>query len=118
MRLLCWNIHKGIGGVDRRYDLHRILRVIDHYDPDVVVLQEVDRGVPRSRRQDQTSLISEVLSPELYQVRNPVGLKILHRPPLPGYSLGAIIFFNRSGIDTNAYIPACCFVKEVWIAKQ
>ena len=61
MRLLCWNIHKGIGGVDRRYDLHRILRVIDHYDPDVLVLQEVDRGVPRSRRQDQTGLISDVL---------------------------------------------------------
>jgi endonuclease/exonuclease/phosphatase family metal-dependent hydrolase len=61
MRLLCWNIHKGIGGVDRRYDLHRILRVIDHYDPDILLLQEVDRDVPRSRRQDQTSLIATVL---------------------------------------------------------
>lgn len=61
MRLLCWNIHKGIGGVDRRYDLHRVLRVIDHYDPDILLLQEVDRGVPRSRRQDQTSLIADVL---------------------------------------------------------
>jgi len=47
--------------VDRRYDLHRILRVIDHYDPDVLLLQEVDRGVPRSRRQDQTRLIADVL---------------------------------------------------------
>ena len=47
--------------MDRRYDLHRILRVIDHYDPDVLLLQEVDRGVPRSRRQDQTRLIADVL---------------------------------------------------------
>ena len=61
MRLLSWNIHKGIGGVDRQYDLHRILRVIDHYDPDVLVLQEVDSGVPRSRNHEQTELIAEVL---------------------------------------------------------
>lgn len=61
MRLLCWNIHKGIGGVDRRYDPQRILQVIDHYDPDVLLLQEVDSGVPRSRRQDQTDLIADIL---------------------------------------------------------
>jgi len=61
MRILCWNIHKGIGGVDRRYDLHRILRVIDHYDPDVMILQEVDQGVPRTRRHDQVGLIADVL---------------------------------------------------------
>jgi endonuclease/exonuclease/phosphatase family metal-dependent hydrolase len=61
MRLLSWNIHKGIGGLDRRYDLTRILEVIHHYDPDVCVLQEVDRGVPRSREHDQANLLAEVL---------------------------------------------------------
>lgn len=61
MRLLSWNIHKGIGGVDRRYDLNRVLTVINHYKPDVVVLQEVDEGVPRSRRHHQAELIADIL---------------------------------------------------------
>lgn len=47
--------------MDRRYDLHRILTVIDHYGPDIVILQEVDRDVPRSRRHDQAALIADVL---------------------------------------------------------
>lgn len=62
MRLLSWNIHKGIGGLDRRYDINRIISVIDHYNPDVAVLQEVDQGVPRSRHQDQAALIGEILN--------------------------------------------------------
>ena len=43
-RLLTWNIHKGIGGIDRRYRPDRIVEVIRHYEPDVVLLQEVDEG--------------------------------------------------------------------------
>ena len=61
MRLLSWNIHKGIGGVDRRYDLNRILAVIEHYKPDVAILQEVDQGVPRSRHHPQHELVAEIL---------------------------------------------------------
>ena len=61
MRLLSWNIHKGIGGMDRRYDLQRILHVIDYYKPDILTLQEVDRGVARSRHHEQTKLIAQVL---------------------------------------------------------
>ena len=45
MRLLSWNIHKGIGGRDRRYSLQRIIDCIDHEHPDLVCLQEVDRLV-------------------------------------------------------------------------
>ena len=47
--LMTWNIHRCIG-VDRRFDPERVLEVIRHHDPDVLFLQEVDRGVPRSRR--------------------------------------------------------------------
>jgi len=61
MRLLSWNIHKGIGGLDRRYELNRIISVISHYNPDMVVLQEVDNEVPRSRHHDQTQLMAEIL---------------------------------------------------------
>jgi len=61
MRLLSYNIHKGIGGRDRLYRLSRILDVIEQENPDLCCLQEVDRGVPRSRFNDQPRLLSDVL---------------------------------------------------------
>ncbi len=60
-RIMTYNIHKGIGGVDRRYDLSRITETIKHYDPDFLLLQEVDHGVPRSRFQRQTVRLCEEL---------------------------------------------------------
>jgi endonuclease/exonuclease/phosphatase family metal-dependent hydrolase len=61
MRLLSWNIHKGIGGRDRRYALARIIAVIEAENPDLVCLQEVDRGVRRSRFNDQPRLLARSL---------------------------------------------------------
>ncbi|MCC6573989.1 MAG: endonuclease/exonuclease/phosphatase family protein [Planctomycetes bacterium] len=62
MRLLTYNIHKGIGGRDRRYDLSRIIDVIKAENPDLVFLQEVDRHVTRSHVHDQPRLIAEALA--------------------------------------------------------
>ena len=59
MRVLSYNIHKGIGGRDRRYRLARIRRVVAAADPDVLCLQEVDRNVRRSRFDDQPRLLAE-----------------------------------------------------------
>ena len=56
MRVLSYNIHKGIGGRDRRYDLERIIEVIEDENPDLVCLQEVDRNVRRSHYHDQPKL--------------------------------------------------------------
>ena len=61
MRLLSWNIHKGIGGRDRRYSLQRIIDCIDHERPDLVCLQEVDRLVGRSQFDDQPRLLGQSL---------------------------------------------------------
>jgi endonuclease/exonuclease/phosphatase family metal-dependent hydrolase len=60
-RLVTYNIHKGIGGVDRRYRPERIVETLAHYAPDVVLLQEVDDGVPRSRRHRQVDLLGDEL---------------------------------------------------------
>ena len=62
MRLLSWNIHKGIGGRDRRYALQRIIDCIDHEQPDLVCLQEVDRLVGRSQFDDQPRLLGQSLN--------------------------------------------------------
>ncbi len=59
MRLLNYNMHKGIGGRDRRYELQRIIDVIETENPDLVCLQEVDRHVSRSRFDDQPRMLAE-----------------------------------------------------------
>jgi len=59
MRVLSYNIHKGIGGRDRRYVLDRITQVIEAENPDLICLQEVDRHVRRSRHDDQPKLLAE-----------------------------------------------------------
>jgi endonuclease/exonuclease/phosphatase family metal-dependent hydrolase len=60
-RLLTYNIHKGIGGLDRRYDLTRIVETIRHYQPDVALLQEVDDGARRSRHDRQVDVLAEAV---------------------------------------------------------
>lgn len=58
-RLLTYNIHKGIGGIDRRYDLARTIEAIRHYQPDVALLQEVDDGAKRSKHHCQVDLLAD-----------------------------------------------------------
>jgi endonuclease/exonuclease/phosphatase family metal-dependent hydrolase len=57
MRLVSYNIHKGIGGRDRRYRLDRVIEVIEHENPDLVCLQEVSQHAPRSGRDDQARIL-------------------------------------------------------------
>jgi endonuclease/exonuclease/phosphatase family metal-dependent hydrolase len=62
IRIISWNIHKGIGGVDRRYRLERIVELLRRQHPDICLLQEVSWDLPRSRFHDQVSLLSEALA--------------------------------------------------------
>ena len=62
MRLLTYNIHKGIGGRDRRYRLERIVEVIEAENPDLICLQEVDHNCRRSRHHDQPKLLAEAFN--------------------------------------------------------
>ncbi|HEV3235911.1 MAG TPA: endonuclease/exonuclease/phosphatase family protein [Gemmataceae bacterium] len=59
MRLLTYNIHKGIGGRDRRYRFDRIIQVIEKENPDIICLQEVDRHEKRSHFHDQPRMLAE-----------------------------------------------------------
>ncbi len=77
-RLLTYNIHKGIGGVDRRYELGRIIDTVGHYEPDFVFLQEVDDGVPRSRFDRQVDAIADALGFEHRAFQANVKLKLGH----------------------------------------
>lgn len=87
--LITYNIHKGIGGVDRRYRPQRIVETLAKYRPDFVLLQEVADGVPRSRRDRQVDLFGEALGlrhrafqPNVRLRRGVYGNAILSRFPL------------------------------------
>jgi endonuclease/exonuclease/phosphatase family metal-dependent hydrolase len=60
-QLITYNIHKGIGGVDRRYRPERIIETLRHYRPDILLLQEVDEDAPRSRHHRQVDLLGDAL---------------------------------------------------------
>ena len=51
LRVLTYNIHKAIG-IDRKFEPGRAVEILRHHDADILLLQEVDQGVPRSRHLD------------------------------------------------------------------
>jgi endonuclease/exonuclease/phosphatase family metal-dependent hydrolase len=59
-RLGTYNIHRAIG-VDRRFRPDRIASLVAEHDPDVLLLQEVDDDVPRSKRLDLGRELAEAL---------------------------------------------------------
>ncbi len=115
IRLMTYNIHKGIGGVDRRYAPDRIVEAIGHCQPDVVFLQEVDEGVPRSRRHRQVDLLGDALGFEhrAYQrnvtlIEGHYGNAILSRYPLADttdVNLTIPLKKKRQALVTHCRIP-------------
>ena len=63
MRLVTYNIHKGIGGSDRRYNLERIIDVLASLEADFICLQEVTIDLPRTSRHDQSDILTERFRP-------------------------------------------------------
>jgi endonuclease/exonuclease/phosphatase family metal-dependent hydrolase len=54
VRVMTYNIHHAVG-MDQKLKLERIAEVIKDAKPDFVALQEVDKGVSRSEKQDQAA---------------------------------------------------------------
>ncbi len=59
LRVLSYNIHHG-RGMDDKVDLQRIAKVIRDARPDLVALQEVDRGTTRTAKADQTAELARL----------------------------------------------------------
>lgn len=64
IRVLSWNIHKGIGGTDRLYRLERISETLRSLHPDICFLQEVSDGWPTTHNDTQVDLLREALGYE------------------------------------------------------
>ena len=67
LRILTYNIHRAIG-IDRRFRPERIGEILEHHNADVVLLQEVDVGVPRSQKLNLAKLLAEELEYPHYAV--------------------------------------------------
>jgi len=64
-RLLTYNVHRCIGS-DRRLSPERIASVIGAAEPDIVLLQELDVGRPRTGGIDQAHVIARELGMQLH----------------------------------------------------
>ena len=102
MRLLTYNIHKGIGGRDRLYRLERVIETIEQENPDLICLQEVDRNVARSKFDDQPRLLARHFNAaaHIYQQNVHVreggyGNLLLSRWPLAGHHQISLRLHNR-----------------------
>ena len=89
VRILSWNIHKGIGGIDRKYELGRVVELIEDANPDIALLQEVSEGWPKTRFEVQADELRDALGlphmafgPEHRFSKGGYGNTILSRMPL------------------------------------
>jgi len=58
IRIMTYNIHHG-EGIDGKVDVERIAKLIDSLKVDLVALQEVDRGVERTKKIDIMKILSD-----------------------------------------------------------
>jgi endonuclease/exonuclease/phosphatase family metal-dependent hydrolase len=65
LRLMTYNVHI-CRGMDGKVSPERIARVIAHYDPDIVALQELDVGRLRTGGVHQAQLIAQLLEMEFH----------------------------------------------------
>jgi endonuclease/exonuclease/phosphatase family metal-dependent hydrolase len=102
MRLLTYNIHKGIGGRDRLYRLGRVIETIEQENPDLICLQEVDRNVARSKFDDQPRLLASHFNAAAHLFQQNVHVRdggygnlLLSRWPLAGHHQISLRLHNR-----------------------
>lgn len=60
LRVVTYNVHY-CKGLDGRFAPDRIARILRELDPDIIALQELDVGNPRSRGDDQLAYLAEEL---------------------------------------------------------
>lgn len=98
LRVMTYNIHVGIG-MDKKLDLQRIADVINRERPDLVGLQEVDRGVRRTEGKDEIvelagmTRMNFAFAPNLDFQGGKYGVAILSRFPIKNTE--HLMFENR-----------------------
>lgn len=73
-KVVTYNIHRAIG-IDRKFSPERIIKILRLIDADVVLLQEVDDGVPRSNELNLAQVIAEACDYPHFVLSHNVTLK-------------------------------------------
>lgn len=74
IRVLSYNIHRAIG-LDRRFAPERIVEILKGHDADIVLLQEVDEGAPRTRELELAKELAEAAGYPHYVMGHNVSLR-------------------------------------------
>lgn len=107
LRVMSYNIHVGVG-MDKRQDLARIAEVIRRERPDLVGLQEVDRGVERTGRVDEIRELARLTGMEYAFAHNldyqggQYGVAVLSRFPI--LSVDHRRYLNRRERERRGFI--------------
>lgn len=105
LRVITYNIHRAIG-VDRRFRPERIVKILQHYHADLIMLQEVDEGVPRSRELNLAKELAEALGFRHFALGHNVSLK---RGRYGNATLSRFPILRERNIDLS--------VPESWIRR-
>ncbi|MBN1869858.1 MAG: glycosyltransferase [Candidatus Omnitrophica bacterium] len=87
IRIMTYNVHSCIG-MDGKISPQRIARVIGRHNPDIVALQELDKGRKRTGKEDQPHLIAKELEmiyhfhPSVVDDEERYGTAVLSRYPM------------------------------------
>jgi hypothetical protein len=116
LRVLTYNIHHGEGR-DGRIDLYRIAEVMSSAEPDLIALQEVDRGTERVGGTDQLTELAGLLGMRaefgktIDHAGGDYGVAILSRWPMEGVE-------NRPLPTTPGYEPRTALSARVRAGGQ
>ena len=110
IRVMTYNIHSCVN-MDGEVCPERIAGVIDELSPDVVALQEVDAGIPRTHHQHQAKIIGEKLGmdyrffPVVKNGDQKYGLAILSRLPFQDVRVGRLPrLYPKSLLSKNGFL--------------
>lgn len=88
IKIASYNIHRAIG-IDRKFAPERIIDILKNIDADIVLLQEVDHGVPRSNELNLAAVLANscdyphyVLGPNVTLKKGQYGNATLSRFPI------------------------------------
>jgi endonuclease/exonuclease/phosphatase family metal-dependent hydrolase len=105
LRVITYNIHRAIG-VDRRFRPERIAGILRHYGADIVMLQEVDEGAPRSRELNLAKELAEAAGYPHFALGHNVSLR---RGRYGNATLSRFPILRERNIDLS--------VAESWIRR-
>jgi len=109
LRVMTYNIHVGVG-MDKKLDLPRVAGVINEQHPDLVGLQEVDRGVTRTQRIDEIVELAKLTRMDyafafnLHYQGGQYGVAILSRFPIR--ATDHRLFQNTREVERRGFIRA------------